>query len=199
MTPLHFLNASPPLPRRRVLRSLWAGTVGCGLLALTSCAVLTPNFRVSMAELNEQLAGQFPLDRRVLDVFNLHAESPELSLMPKDNRIGLRVSYRLRDTLFGTPMSGQLAFTSGLRIDGTTGHVHLSRTEVTQLTLDSAGKAPADPVTQRLGRWMAEQLLDNMVIYRMKPEQHERLSRAGLKLDQLVVASDGISLTTVAR
>lgn len=186
--------------RRGALRAA-AGLAGAGALACTlgGCAQLAGPRSVtySQAELQQMLDRKFPQERRLLEVLDVTLLTPVLALLPDRNRVGLALQVQAGERLFASPLRGRLALESGLKLGVEDGSIRLVQVRVTSLTWETPdGAAPRLPV-QRLGSVLAERLLEGTVLHQLKPEQLERLTRAGYQPGTVEVTSSGITISVV--
>jgi hypothetical protein len=152
-------------------------------------------------QLNALAARAFPIDRRLLDVFDINISAPRLTLHPESNRIATELEVRGADRLFGSSLNGKLAFDSGLRFDPSDQTLRLSEVRVHQLRFEEGGEGPRHATARRLGTTLAELMLENLVIYRLGDDRRARLAQAGLEATAVTVTSRGveISLSSTAR
>lgn len=164
------------------------------LAALQGCALLAPPDTVVLSE--REIAAlvdkAFPMDRRLLEVLDVTIAAPRLTLRPERNRIAAEIEVGAVDRLFGQALRGRLGFESGLRIEPGDQSLRLAQVRVTELRLDDGAAPPAS--AQRLGAALAERVLEDLVLYRLKPEQQARLARAGVQAAQVTVTGRGVEI-----
>lgn len=176
---------------------LW---VLASLCLLAGCAQLAGPRSVvfSQAELQQMLDRKFPLERRLLEVMEVQVSQPRLTLLPERDRVALELQADATDRLFASAFHGRLALESALRLDPQDGSIRLTQVRVTSFTLEKDGVAPRLPL-QRLGAVLAEKVLEDTVIHQLRPEQRERLTRAGYQPGRIEVTPAGILITVVPR
>lgn len=196
---MHLKSARPFVvsvqARRRGI--LLAGGVSA-VLAFTGCALRPPGPRtleISEAQLVDRIAQQFPLQRRVLEVFELTLQDPRVRLMPDENRIGTDMAY-----MVGRParpssrtLRGRLRISYGLRLDAQDMTVRLQDVRVEPLSDDELSGPMTDHVG-RMGGMLAEELLRDFVVYRIRPEDLKGAARQGYRPTQLTVVPGGLQL-----
>ena len=181
------------LKLRRLFAPIFFAKTLVVLLAACGGLMGPRTFRLSEAELTELVAKQFPYDRRFLEVFDVRVAAPRLTLLPEANRIATELPLEASDRLFGHVYKGQLSLDYGLRYDEQDHSIRLTQVRVNQLVFDNVA-APVQPVVNRLGGLLAEQLLKDLAIYRFKPEDLKRAQDRGYQPGDLKVTSRGVEI-----
>jgi hypothetical protein len=179
--------------RRRLLGAALAGSV----LTLGGCAFLQPGQRtidISEARLVELISGQFPFNNRYLELFDVSLASPRVRLIPAENRIGTELGYKLGSLLLGSrEYQGRLNLSYGLRFESSDNTVRLSQVRVEDFEVPGVPQAFASRAN-RLGALLAENLLKDFVIHRLKPEDLEIARGWGYQPGLLNVVPGGLRL-----
>ena len=80
---------------------------GLSMLALLgACATGPRTVSVSASELQAWIARRFPVERRVLEVFELRLSAPTVRLLPQDNRLVTELNLLATDRLSGRSQQG---------------------------------------------------------------------------------------------
>lgn len=171
--------------------------IGAGVLALTlgGCAsLLGPRtVEISQGELLEKLSGQFPLTQRVLNVLDVQALTPRLTLHPDTNRVTATIPLVAKDVLRQRPQPGEVALSFGLRFEPQDLSIRLRDPRVESARLQGL----PDPLQQgltRLAAWMANERLNNQVVHRLKPEDLRSADRMGYVVHDLRVTASGLAV-----
>jgi len=188
---------------RRVLGRLVvaAGALCAGALAmLAGCASLlgTHDIDISESQLTLLLARQFPMERKVLEVIDLNITNPQLELMPQSNRIGTELDVTALDRLFGSSAMGHVKLDYALRFQPSDHTIRMTQVHVRDLTL-SSGSNNLRGAAQRIGGLVAENALENMVLYRMKPAQADEMDRLNLVASPITVTPQGLHMSVSPR
>lgn len=183
-----------PVPHRR----LWlAGSVSLLALALSGCALLQPGPRtvaISEARLAQAIAAQFPFNSRYMELFDVSLAVPRVRLMPDENRIGTELGYSVGALLLGSrQMQGTLNLSYGLRFEPSDGTVRLADVRVEGFEVPGVPQAYASRAN-RLGGLMAENLLRDFVIHRVKAEDLQLAQGWGYQPGALQVVPGGLQL-----
>jgi len=187
--------------RKTVLRMVTAAAALCaGVLALlallSGCAALvgTHDVDISESQLNLLLARQFPMERKVLEVIDLSISNPLIELIPQSNRVGTELDVSALDRLFGSSATGHVKLDFGLRFQPSDHTIRMTQVRVRELTL-SSGSNNLRGAAQRLGGLVAENALENLVLYRMKPAQADEMDRLNLVASPITVTPRGLHMT----
>jgi len=189
-------------PRRAVLRmAAIAGALCAGVLGvLSGCASLigTHDVDISESQLTLLLARQFPMERKVMEVIDLNITNPQLELMPQANRIGTELDVTALDRLFGSTAMGHVKLDYGLRFQPADHTIRMTQVRVRELTL-SSGSNNLRGAAQRIGGLVAENALENLVLYRMKPAQADEMDRLNLVASPITVTPQGLHMSVSPR
>jgi hypothetical protein len=140
------------------------------------------------------IGDQFPFNSRYLELFDVVLERPQVRLMPAENRIGTAMAYRIDASLLGMrPTQGRLDLSYSLRFEPADQTVRLTQVRVERF--DVPGVAPSiAPRVNRLGGFLAEALLKDFVIHRLKPEDLRAAQGWGYQPGALEVVPGGLRL-----
>jgi hypothetical protein len=173
----------------------------CRLLALVGVAVLTscagvggpPTVILTTDEIERLVQRQFPMDKRMLEIFDVNVKAPRISLLPERNRLGAVVDMRAKSILFVGSWSGQLKFDSALRWEPTDQSVRLSQVRVQDLAIDNTD-ALTRSAAERMGAAVAERMLEDMSLYTLPAERAAQMQALGLRPAGVNVTSRGIQV-----
>ena len=177
-------------------RRRWCGLAALSMLALLgACAAGPRTVSVSASELQALIAKRFPIERRVLEVFELQLSAPTVRLLPQDNRLATELNLLATDRLSGRSLQGLLGLSFALRYEGADGTLRLMQPRVERFDVGDGGKASrlGAQAQHVAGPW-AEQLLDDAVVHRLKNEQLAALRAAGYQPGTLTVTAQGVDV-----
>jgi hypothetical protein len=174
-----------------------ASLAGGALLLSSGCTGVMgpPRVAYSEAELNQMLVRRFPLEKRVMEMLDLSLANPRLTLRPEAGRLATEIELLANDRLWGHRWRGQMALEYGLRLERSDNSLRMDNPWVTRLSLDKGASAQVE----RIGALAIEQVLRDMVIHRLKPEQVERLAQAGYELGEVKVTASGVEINARPR
>ncbi len=141
------------------------------IFVATGCASLIgpQDKEVPLSRLQQALQNKFPFNNRYLDLFDITVSNPKLSLQPDTNRVVTAFDARVSPAFLKQAWQGKLVLSGALKIDATRNAVVLTEPRLENLSLDAATGSNAGKLA-KLGTQLAEDLLNNTVIYTFKPE-----------------------------
>ena len=185
--------------------------------ALWGCAGLggPTVITLSEADLAVLIARSFPMQRRLLEMFDVQLNAPQLRLMPASNRLSVGLALTTQDRFFGNSGRGTLTFDAALRYEPRDASVRLNQVRVQNLGFEASalppplrtpapsasGGATVQPAPPpvgplaRLGNALAEQALENLVIYSVPAERQASLRQLGLQPGAVTVTSRGVEIS----
>lgn len=178
-------------------------TLLIGLLTLlTACATLPPppkTISVSEARLAQMIASQFPFNSEMLEVLDVVVSTPRISLDPANNRINTSLDINVAgNSLLGLftdkRYKGALDMSYGLRFEPKDATIRLTDVRVHRLDIDGAPSAMRRPI-EKLGAPLAQKLLKDYAIYKVRPEDLQAAQGWGYKPGAFRVEPAGLSLT----
>jgi hypothetical protein len=184
--------------RRRWMAGLALG-LAClglgGLGGLGGCSTIgvPSTLRFSETDLTLMLSRQFPQERRVLEVIDVQLANPQLMLLPESNRLSTAFDVTADDRLFGGHAAAHVKLDYALRYEPKDRTLRLQDVRVEELTL-APGAAPMRGQAQRLGVLAAEHVLENLAIYKMRPDQADRMDQFGVEPKSIKVTSQGVEV-----
>lgn len=173
-----------------------AGIALASLLGLVACAGLggPPTVTLNERELDALARRAFPVEKRLLEVFDTTVAPPRLRLLPERNRLAAQLDIGLRDRMFGGQWKGQLDFDAALRWDHTDQTVRLAQVRVQDFRLVSSGALPRT-AGEKLAAALAERVLEDFTLYRLPAERAQDLQRLGVTPGAVTVTSRGVEIT----
>ncbi len=164
---------------------------------LSACADLfgPRTVEVSQARLQELIARRFPIDKRVLNAIDVTVDSPRLTMQPESNRVAIEVALRAgSEGVVSAQVNGSLLVSEGLRFEPSDNTVRLVDVRVERFAIDGL---PGNWQHQldRLGKPLAKALLDEQVLYALRPKDIATLEARGMRPGDLRVTATGLSIT----
>jgi hypothetical protein len=128
--------------------------------ALTSCAsILGPReVDLPLSKLQAGIDRRFPMDNRLLELFDLRLSRPQLAVLPGD-RVALTVDASVAQSFLRNPLSGSLAFSGRLYVDQAKNGLYLAEPRLERFTISGMDES----VSRQLSR-AANGLLDRAIL-----------------------------------
>ncbi|MGL6113180.1 MAG: hypothetical protein ACRC2B_24070 [Rubrivivax sp.] len=170
----------------------------CGLLLLARTAFGMPgSITFSEHELQTQLSRRFPIQRNLLDMFDLRLSDPQMRLDAQARRLSTELKLLASDSRSGRSLRGRLALGYALRYEPSDGSIRLVKPRVESFDFEAVqGALPRrDEATQRMVIALAERLLDDLVLYRVPAERLAMLRAIGYRPGKLSVTPAGLEIT----
>jgi hypothetical protein len=169
------------------------------VLLLAACAGLGVPRSITLgeAELQAQLAKRFPMQRSLLDTFDLQLSDPTLRVDAPARRLATEMTLRGSDRRSGRSLQGRLALDYGLRFEPQDGSIRLVQPRIASLEVEpETGLSPRrSEMAQRMGIAWAERLLDDLVLYRVPEPRLQALRAAGCRPGAWQVTPAGVEIT----
>ena len=171
------------------------------LLALSSvilaaCSTLggTRVITFSEADMARLLEQHGPFQKRLLEVLDVRINRPSVRLLPESNRLSTELEVVTTERISGKTYPGHIAVDYALRYDEAAQAVRITHVHVDRLQIDNL-PSPEKTGLNRLGALIAEQLLDDAVLYRFKPSDLKNAEGRGVKPSAVTVTSRGVEIT----
>jgi hypothetical protein len=163
---------------------------------LAACSTLGGSrvITFSDADMARMLEQHGPFQRRLLEVLDVRINRPSVRLLPESNRLSTELEVSTTERISGKTYPGHIAVNYGLRYDEPTQAIRMTQVRVDRLQIDNLPSPDKSGLT-RLGALIAEQLLDDAVIYRFKPSDLKNAEGRGVKPSAVAVTSRGVEIT----
>lgn len=139
------------------------------LAMLAACATLLPmqEFEIPLSRLQRDMDTRFPINHRYLELFDVALTQPKLSLRPESDRVVVGFDAKVLSPFTNKPVEGKMQVSGQLRIDQQRRALVLADPRLESLgSLTDAGNGKL----ARLGVILAEDLLNNRVLYSFAPD-----------------------------
>ena len=174
-----------------------------GMLALLSACALQPpapkKIAVSEARLAQLINSQFPFSSQLLEVLDVDVSAPRIVLDPAANRINTSMKLAVSpDGIFGLltnrSYKGDIDLSYGLRFEPSDGSVRMADVRVIRFGIDEVPRLMQRPI-QRLGGTLAQELLNDYVLYKLSAEDLQATQGWGYKPGAFKIEPGGLSIT----
>lgn len=182
---------------RQGMVGIWA----LALLVLSGCSSVSGltglmgsrTVEISRDQLMSKLGQQFPMKNQVLDVFEVTAMTPRLTLQPDNNRVLADLDIAAKDRLFQKSYQGSLWLSFGLRYEPRDNTIRLQQVTIDKVSLQGLPASYERHLT-RLGAWLAEDRLQNFVVHRLTAEQLAQADKHGLTVSDVKITPKGLGV-----
>ena len=172
----------------------WWGAVALAVMTgLAGCAALLGprTIVVSQPQLQQLVERRFPIERRVLELFDVTVAPPQLELRPDANRLATQFDLRVVDRVFRVEHRRRIALNAGLRYEPADRSVRLTNVQVDRLDIDGA-PALLRQQLDRVAVVLAEQLLSEQPLYTLRPKDIEAVEGRGYRPGEIRVTPLGV-------
>ncbi len=182
-----------------LFRFLRVSACAAALLWLAACSNMAGlmggprTVEISRDQLMAKMGQQFPMKNQVLDLFEVTAMSPRLTLQPDNNRVLADMDISAKDRLFQKNYQGALWLSFGLRYEPRDQTIRLQQVSIDKVSLQGLPSSYERYLT-RLGAWLAEDRLQNFVVQRLTPEQLAQADKYGLMVSDVKITQKGLGI-----
>lgn len=153
----------------RLMKTVAAPLLLCCLL--TSCASLLGPREVELPleRLQKGLDKRFPVDHKVLAIFDLQLSRPLLTIPPDSDRVALTTGLSVSSLLSRQPWSGEVSLSGRLVVDSVRNAVFLSDSRVDRFLMDGVGATQQGQIAAAVNVLIG-QLMQDVPVYSFRPE-----------------------------
>lgn len=148
---------------------------------------------ISKADLLRKLSQQFPMRNQVMEILDVTAQAPRLTLRPDTNRVLADVDLSATDRLFKRTHKGSLWLSFGLRYEPRDQTIRLHQLSIDKLSMEGLPESYQRQLT-RLGAWLTEDRLQDHVLHRLTPDDLRRASDYGLSVSDIKITPRGLAI-----
>ncbi|THC43695.1 DUF1439 domain-containing protein [Massilia sp. Mn16-1_5] len=147
-----------PLRARRAF--LIASTL-VATATLSSCASLLGPREVDIPlhKLQASLDRRFPMDNRLLELFDLRLSRPQLAVLPND-RVALTVDASVAQSFLRNPLAGSLAFSGRLVVDQARSGVFLAEPRLERFAISGIDESVSRQLSRAANVVLERAILD---------------------------------------
>jgi hypothetical protein len=154
---------------RRRLGKAMVALAACGLLA--SCASMTGPREVDLPlhKLQAGIDRRFPLDNRMLELFDVRLSSPQLSIQPDRDRVALTINADVSPFFARNTWGGSLALSGRLYVDPARQGIYLAEPRVDRLDIGGAELSGQRQVA-KIANLVMDEVVRDMPVYSFRME-----------------------------
>lgn len=145
----------------RVRRGFLIASGVAAIAALSACAtILGPrDVDLPLSKLQAGVDRRFPMDHRLLDLFDLRLSRPQLAVLPGD-RVALTVDANVAQSFLRNPLSGSLAFSGRLVVDQARNSVYLAEPRLERFNISGMDESVSRQLSRAANGILARAVLD---------------------------------------
>jgi len=148
-------------PMRRAVFRLAAMAVGASLLASCSSLIGPRQVELPLHKLQAGLDKRFPVNERLLELFDVQLTRPQLAIQPDQDRVALAVDASVAPP-FARAWTGNIAFSGRLYVDPGRAAVMMAEPRVDRLQL---GNPEAERQLTRVANGLIDTVARDMPVY----------------------------------
>ncbi len=178
--------------KRRLLLTLpvWLALSGAACSA-TPGAGGQPSYKVSVGQLQEALARRFPRSYPLGGLLDLTVETPQLRLLPEQNRLGTDMVVLAAGPALGRSYTGAFDLDFALRYEASDQSIRAWQLRVNSLRFADLPPGTAELLNAYANK-LAEQSLREVVLHRLKPQDLALPDAMGLQPGSITVTPQGL-------
>lgn len=159
---------SAGISKRRIGKALVA-MAACGLLASCASFVGPREVDLPLYKLQAGMDRRFPLDNRMLELFDVHLSRPELAIIPESDRVGLTVDADVAPFFLKQSWRGSMALSGRLYVDPYRGGVFMADPHVDRLAIDGADQSNQRQLT-KVANFVIDKVIRDVPVYSFRME-----------------------------
>lgn len=156
------------------------------------------HYTIPQQQLQQALDQRFPYREGLGDLLELRLSDPRLMLLPGRNRLATALRVEVAGQLMADSYSGTLQLDYDLRFEPGDDTIRMTQVQLERLRMN--GIPPAyQPAVQQYAPLLAEQLLDDFPLHRLKANEVAMADRFGYTLGSFKVVPQGLEVTLVPK
>lgn len=148
---------------------LASALLACFLLASCASVIGPRQVELPLNKLQAGMERRFPLNNRVLELFEIELTRPQLALLPEANRVALSMNASVAPPFLRQSWTGTMAMSGRLYVDVARGAVMMAEPRVDQFAIDGMDALRQRQVT-KVANLLVDQLVRDTPVYNFRPE-----------------------------
>lgn len=157
-----------------------------------------PGFTVSLERLQQELAQRFPLRFPVQGLLDLDVRTPQIRLLPQQNRLGAEMSVEAAGPALRRSHTGALDLDFALRYEPSDRSIRAYQIAFRNLRFPDLAPQASD-LLNAYGPVMAQELLQEVVLYRVRDQDLALAENLGLQPGSITVTDKGLRIGLVPK
>ncbi|MES1977849.1 MAG: DUF1439 domain-containing protein [Pseudomonadota bacterium] len=151
-------------------------------------------YKISKEKIQQAVAERFPRKYPARNLFDITLQTPQLRMLPDQNRLGVQTPVDLAGQALNQSYKGMFDVDFGLRFEPSDLSIRATRLKVNALRFDNLAPGPA-ALLSAYGPQLAEQSLQDVVLHQLKPADLALPDGMGLQPDKITVTAQGIAIS----
>lgn len=181
------------MKRRLMLTAPLGLALGSAMWLAWTGAQAQPSYNVSQEQLQKALAQRFPLRYPAGGLFDLNVQSPQLRLLPKQNRLGADMVIDANGPLLREPYAGTFDVDFALRYEPSDQTIRAYQLKVNALRLTGLPPGPA-ALIEAYAPALAKQTLLEVTVHKLRPQDLALADTMGLEPSTITVTNKGLTI-----
>ncbi len=154
---------------RRRLGKLLFGIAACGMLASCANLIGPRQVEVPLHKLQAGLDRRFPVDERLLELFEIRLTRPQVAILPEQDRVALTMHAAISPPFTDRAWNGSVAFSGRLYVDPSRAAVMMAEPRVDRFAFDGMGDSGQRQLT-RVANVLMEKVITDLPVYSFRPD-----------------------------
>lgn len=179
-------------------RRQWLMSLPIALALAAATAQAQPSYTVTSAQLQQAVAGKFPMRYPVGGLLELTLQAPRLRLLPEQNRLSSQMVVDAAGPALSRSGTGNFDVDFALRYEPSDQSIRAHQLKVNTLSLSGLPPGPS-ALLQAYGPALAEQALLEVVLHKLRPQDLMLADGLGLQPGAITVTARGLVIGFVPK
>jgi hypothetical protein len=154
--------------KRRARKALMA-MAACSLLASCATIIGPRQIELPLDKLQAGLDRRFPMNNRMLELFDVRLSRPMLSLIPERDRVALTMQAAVAPPFLKQSWNGSLDLSGRLYVDAARGAVFMAEPRVERFVIDGINESYQRQMT-KVANILMDKVIDDVPVYSFRME-----------------------------
>jgi hypothetical protein len=154
--------------KRRAGKALMA-MAACSLLASCATIIGPRQIELPLDKLQAGLDRRFPMNNRMLELFDVRLSRPMLSLIPERDRVALTMQAAVAPPFLKQSWNGSLDLSGRLYVDAARGAVFMAEPRVERFVIDGINESYQRQMT-KVANILMDKVIDDVPVYSFRME-----------------------------
>lgn len=142
----------------------------CAAVLLAGCASGPREVQLPLHKLQAGVERRFPMNNRLLELFDVRLTSPQVQLLPESNRVGLAMDASVAPPFINQSWGGRMALSGRLYIDAARSAVMMADPRVDNFNLDGIDVGRQRQL-EKVVNVLIEKVVTDIPVYSFRTEE----------------------------